>query len=324
MPAYAEHIPDILFRSRNRAPFRALMIGNEQARYIAPLLELVLADCSCDYLSFHHARAHADHAAIEKYLDGSRGDYQLVLAQPLGRERHALAKEALIDRFGRDRTFFLMSLHFYGLHPDVTTLGQVGAPVLGPMAEAHSRIALGAWLADRTADEIVEMYNPTTMEQLGYLSFFDQAANELRGREANCDTQFADNLIGLAKSAFSFYGFQYPSPNLLISFVAHVRDLLHSRKLARMTLLPPNAMLAAETLAIRGTWPIYPELRPLVAPHFPLSTTFVLPDHGTGSEVVSREIFVRRSLALYDRIGRESIAALHQAQNCHELVQQAL
>jgi hypothetical protein len=322
VPHYVELLPKILFRSRNPAPVRTIVIGNCQARYLAPLFELALTDCSCDYLSCDQIVSADEHAAIDRYLAETSEDYRLVFAQPLGTDWHAIAREALIARFGLDRTLFLLDLHFYGAFPDVTTLGDARNQIVGPMGACHSRIALGGWMAGLDADAICGMFNSASIEHLGYLALFEESAKKIRAEESNCDTQFADNLLNLAKISFCFYNYNLPTPHLLINFIAHIRHVLRDRRKISLNQLPLNPMLIAETLAPEGVWPIYPELRELFAPHFPSSTSFILPDRGSGSEVIVRETFVRRSIALYDEIGREKIAWLSQAQNSHELVRQ--
>jgi hypothetical protein len=324
MPHHIELIPKILFRSPNPAPFRTIVIGNFQGRYLAPLLELALADCACDYLSCDQIASADHHAAIDRHLGEAREDYQLVLAHPLGADWNAIAKDALIARFGLDRTVFLLNLHFYGAFPDVTTLGNPRNLIFGPMGACHSRIVLGGWMAGLNVDDIVGMFSQESIERLGYPTLFAESENNLRTYEGRCDTKFTDNLLNLAKSSFCFYGFNRPTPNLFINFVAHIGNLLRSTRNIKLNQLPLNAMLAPETLASEGIWPVYPELRSLFTPHFPVGTSFILADRGAGAEVISREIFVRRSMALYDSIGRDTIGTMPQAQNSRLLIKQNL
>ncbi len=84
-----------------------------------------------------------------------------------------------------------------------------------------------------------------------------------------------------------------------------------------------NAMLANESLITNGVWPIYPELKELMAANFPVSTHFILPE-GLHSEVISREVFVQRSIETYNRSGYGDIAALGQATDALELIQRVV
>lgn len=324
MPRYVELFPNILFRSRNPGRFRAIIIGNHQARYLAPIFELIIADCSCDYLSYHQIGTDTERAAVESYLDESRDNYRLILAQPLGREWHAISREALLSRFGSERTLFFMNLYFHGLFPDITTIGDAATPVIGPMGPNHSRIALGGWMAGLDEARILALFNAGSLARLQYPALFDEAVKDLRTRESNCDTNFAGDLINLLKIVFAFYTFNQPTPALLVRLAVHIRHILQKREIGQFSAVPLNAMMVPETMIAYGLWPVYPELRELLTPELPTGTTFILPDRGTGVEVISRETFVRRSLALYDDIGRERMTGLRQANNSHELVKKIL
>jgi hypothetical protein len=299
-------------------------MSNCQAQFLAPFCEYAFQDCSCDYIVCHNVNSPDKHAMVEKYLEESKGKYQLVIALPLGPEWLSISKEALTARFGRDRMFFIVNLFFSGTHPDLSTLGDLTTRVMSPMGTPHSRIALGGWVAGLKESEIIALFNQKSIEKIGYYKLFDESANELRARERHCDTQFSDNLVNLSKMSFCFYTNNHPTPNLLAHYVTHFRRILVSREQARSSGLPLNAMQAAQTLAPSGIWPVYPELQPILAPDFPVSTLFILPDLHIGSELISREIFVQRSLALYEDMGRDKIAAFRQAQDANELLQPLL
>lgn len=324
MSRYVELFPKILFRSRKPGRFRMIVIGNHQARYLAPLFELIIADCSCDYLSCHQIQTDTQHAAIESYLDEVRESYRLILAQPLGIERHALSKEALLARFGNDRTFFFMNLYFHGLFPDVTTLGDAATPVIGPMGSNHSRIALGGWMEGLDEARILALFNTRSLIRLKYPEFFEESVKDLLTREVNCDTSFVNEMVSLLRIVFVFYSFNHPTPALLVRFAAHICHLLQKRALVQLNAVPLNAMVIPETMVSYGWWPVYQELREPLTLDFALGTTYITPDRGTGVEVVSRETFVRTSLALYNDIGRERMSGLSQARNSHELVKTIL
>ncbi|WP_404710959.1 WcbI family polysaccharide biosynthesis putative acetyltransferase [Sphingomonas sp. MMS24-J13] len=301
-----------------------LVISNCQSEYLAPFIELALADCACDYLPCHEVSTAEQHAGIERHLEESKESYQLIIAIPLGSVWRSMSKDALISRFGRDRLFFIMNVYFSGTHPDLTMVGDIRSRLRTPMGDPHSRIALGGWMAGLGEDEILGLFNPAMVEKLGFLSQIEQATVELRTREQDCDTKYTDELVHLAKVAFSFYTNNHPTPNVLASYVNHIRYHLVVRRQARSSDLPMNAMLATETLAKYGIWPVYPELKSVLAGNFPVSTLFLLPDTHLGSDLISRETYVRHSIAVYEEAGREKVAGFRQAQECHTLVAGAL
>ncbi|WP_404710960.1 WcbI family polysaccharide biosynthesis putative acetyltransferase [Sphingomonas sp. MMS24-J13] len=147
MSRHVELFTSALFRSRSQRPFRTLVIGNCQSRYLASLFEIALADCACDYIACHEITTDHQRAAIEAYLDEHRHIYRLILTIPLGPEWHAIGRDALIARFGADRLFFLLNLYFSGTHPDQTGLGELGTRTMSPMGGPHSKVALGGWMA---------------------------------------------------------------------------------------------------------------------------------------------------------------------------------
>jgi hypothetical protein len=320
MPQYVELFPKTLFRSRKPGSFRILVIGNYQAKYIAPFFEFALADCVCDYLLFHLIPEQDQHAAIANYLDESRSTYQLIVTLPLGPEWHAISRDALSTCFGRDRLFFIFSLGSTGLFPDETGLGDSGSRVLSPMGGSHSRIALGGWMAQLSVPEILSLFTTETMAKLGFLDMVEQSESDLRRQESNCDTDFAAMLIQCVRSNFALYTVNHPTPNLIAIYVTHIRARLVARGQARSSGIPLNSMLASETLISHGAWPVYPELKDLVMPNFPVSAHFILPKAANG-EVIHRDVFVQRSIAHYERVGRERMADLTQATDAHRLIQ---
>ncbi|WP_404710961.1 hypothetical protein [Sphingomonas sp. MMS24-J13] len=163
------------------------------------------------------------------------------------------------------------------------------------------------------------LFTPENMERFGFFRMFEESERELRHRETVCDTNFTDQLIQVAKTGFSFYTFNHPTPNVFAYFVGHVRNLLTARGQARSSDLPMNAMLSTENLGSYGVWPVYPELKEMLNPNFPVSRHFILPE-GSGGEVISRDVFVQRSITMYERAGREKIAPLRQAIDAKAMV----
>jgi hypothetical protein len=321
MSRFVELIPNILFKSRSPRPFKILVIGNCQAPYQASLFEIALADCACDFIICYEIASDNQRAQVEAYLEASRETYNLILAIPLDSEWHSIGRTALIERFGANRLFFLLNLYFSGTHPDQTTLGELSTRILSPMGGLHSKIALAGWLAGLQLPDILTLFTASNMKKLGFFNMLEESARELRHRELGCDTQFADALVQAARTSFSFYTYNHPTPNLFALFISHVRNLLVARRQARSSEIPLNAMLASDSLAANGVWPVYSELLELLAPHFPVSTHFILPYGGGSPEVISRSVFVERSIAMYEGIGREKIAPLRQARAALEMIQ---
>ncbi len=323
MPQYVEVIPRILFKSRKPAPFRVLVISNCQAEFLAPFFELALADCSCDYLVCYQLSTEEEHNALDQYLEEAKNNYQLIVSLPLGANWRSIGHEALTARFGRERLFLIPNIYLDALFPDQTGLGDLGTRTMSPMGGPHSKIALGGWLAGLSLAEILQLFTPENAEKLGYLDGLEASEQELRRREANCDTDFTAQLIRVARTSFALYTVNHPTPNLIAHFVNYVANQLRARGQARLSGVPMNAMLASTSLLSSGVWPIYPELKALVSDHYPVSTTFILPQ-GAHSEAISREVFVERSIATYERLGREVIAPLRQAVDCLALIERVV
>lgn len=323
MPVYVES-PKGVFRSKNPAPFRILIISNCQAEYLAPFFEYGLQDCSCDYIICHSIASPEHHAIIEAHLEKCKDEYRIVISLAFSDAWLSISRKALIARFGRKRTFFILNLFFSGGHPDIVTLGDLQTRIMGPMGLYHSRIALGGWMAGLDDDHILDLFSNDSMRKLGYHDLFDRSANELKARERICDTNFSDQIVNLAKIAFAFYTSNHPTPYVLASYASHSREILISRTEARSSGLPLNAMQAAKTMVPLGIWPIYPELKDLFAPNFPVSSLFILPDLTIGSELISRKTFVQRSRVAYDAVGRGKIAEIRQAQDAYEQIQRLL
>jgi hypothetical protein len=323
MPRYAELIPKVLFRSHGSGSFRTLVIGNCQAEHMADFLQIALADCACDYLACDVIGSDDRHAAVEDYLKKNEAGYRLILSLPFGQEWHSISRAALVARFGVDRLFFLPDIRFSGLFPDQTGLDDAGiqTSIIGGL---HSIVALGGWMAQLPVPEILKLFTVENFAAFGFLEMFAESEREFHRREAECDTRFTDQLVHTVRTSFAFYTASHPTPNLLARFIDHVRNRLVARGQAQSSDVPLNAMLASGTLVKNGVWPIYPELKELVASHHLLSTYFILPERAGSPEAISRETFVERSITLYERAGREAIARSRQAVTSLDLVRRVV
>lgn len=187
------------------------VIANCQAAPIARAIELVSSASTVLSLPVHlRGTAVFDkaHAEMSSLLSDPAA---VVFSFPLG-EAQAELHTAMLRKRARARVITLTNIHFGGLHPDATYVGELDGRVASPLGDYHSRIAVAAFLAGLGSDACEALYSDETYERAGYFYEFEKAANELRARDRLVDVKLAEEFLGFVIARPSLYTLNHPVP----------------------------------------------------------------------------------------------------------------
>jgi hypothetical protein len=228
---------------------------------------LVIANCHClpiaDALALcgmvgntefiDAVTAHEPHMQEKIARLGGKEGGDLVFTFPLSEKFGPLATAALRPIYGeRLRTF--TNIHFFGLHPDITYLGPMRGRVEGYFGPYHSKLVLFAFVNGRSEAECRDMFTGEVFRRIGYFHLFDISADELRGREPNCDIKFAETFLEMAVREPVIYTFNHFSGKVFLELAgALARD-------AGIAYIPHGPQFFQHHLSESYIWPIYDEI----------------------------------------------------------------
>ena len=96
---------------------------------------------------------------------------------------------------GSGNVEFITNVYFSGLQPDFTFIGSLGERHIGPLGNYHSKIVLGAFLADLTAKETAALFCDKAYRELGYYDEFEVSKAKLLEVDANNTIRFAEEFF---------------------------------------------------------------------------------------------------------------------------------
>lgn len=306
MKGYRQIVPDTVFVYEALRPFRILLVGNCQAGHHAQLARIAFEHCSADYIAVHNASDPARAADVEAFFNSPEARYDLVIAFTLHEKWGAVSREALENRFGRDRVFYIPNLIFEGLQPDMISIGELGARIAGPLGDYHSRIAVGAWLMGADLAATLKLFTGQGFERLGYFARFAASLEEFRQRERSTDMTFGDVLLREVRNHVSFFTLNHPTPTLFSAFMQELRERVVSTGRARSSGVPMDPCLVAQSLIESGVAPIFPEIAEAAGLAHRGGRSYLVPRQG-GGVPLSLEEFLVGSFETYERVGRDAL-----------------
>lgn len=323
MKGYRQAVENTVFVYNEARPFRVLSLGNCQAEHHAQLARIALQDCSADYILVHMANDPERAAEVEAFLDSAEGRYDLIFGFDLQDKWGPVSRTALEARYGRDRLFYIPNLTFLGPHPDMTSLGGLGARVIGPLGNYHSRIAVGAWLAGVDLDTTLRLFTGGGFERLNYFARFDAALAEFRRREQTADFSFAGTMMAHMRDQIGFFTQNHPTPAMFTTFMADLREALVRAGRARSSGVTLDSGYIHQSLVEFGSAPIFPEIAEAAGFRHGGGRDYLLPRLGGGYPIPLKE-FIARSFQSYDRTGRDVVMETTQSAECLALVREAV
>lgn len=229
---------------------RIVVIANCHCLPIAKILSLGLSGYSCEFIDVNFLDREPFLSRVHNLI-ADPADF--VFSFPLSARWKGLDMETLRAVYGNKFVTFT-NIHFDGLHPDITYIGQMGARVQGFLSDYHSKLILYSYASGRTVIECLDLFNNADYGKIGYLSAFDTAQANLLDRDGECDVKFCNTFIELIRSIPSLYTVNHPAD--------HVFNLL-TKTLCDFVGLPfikyPEQYLTNQ-LSENVIWPVYDRL----------------------------------------------------------------
>lgn len=269
----------------------------------------IVANCQVEPLSkalaalneVHTVVALPTHQYQSKHFEKPEEDFKrliqdpdaIVLSYTHGPNFNEYATQALKQRIARFYT--LTNIHFSGLHPDITYLGDQGGRIQSPLGDYHSKIILHSFLTGRSPHDCLARFCGKEYEKLGYYREFEKSAAELRNRDKNVDIPFAETFIGLLKEIPGLYTLNHPTPTVFQEYVLMIARHLGLKACRQPIELLPNY------LAHSTWWPVYDEIAETHALKYRMSLTFKQPAP-LGGKFMELKPLIEASYQLYEKI----------------------
>ncbi len=188
----------------------------------------------------------------------------------------------------------LTNIHFSGLHPDITYVGDQGGRIQSPLGDYHSKIILHSFLAGYSQADCLRRFSGDEYERLGYYHEFEKSATELRGRDSQLDIQFAEHFIALLKESPCLYTLNHPTPIVFQEYVLVIAQYLGLKAWRQPTAVLPNY------LAHSTWWPIYDEVAQAHGLNYRMPMVFKQPD-AMGGKFMELGQLVCSSYQMYEK-----------------------
>ena len=278
---------------------RIALLGNCVAPVLAACLRNSCAAWTRWVADVNHEGSPPYEAAVAAI---NAGLADIVISVPFGEFYPALSSSRLKGLYG-DKFLTVTSIHFTGLHPDLTYFGSFRRRFHSPLGDYHSRIALLCYLNGIGQQDCLARFNATTYKRQGYFDAFEASATELRRRDAAVDIRFAETFVEATRHVQTLYSVNHPTSTAIVALAGCIAD--HLGVAGRFA-----ADRFSNALSDGARWPIYPEVRE--ANRLPYETEFLFRG-GTHAPAYTLEEFVAGSYRAYEAYGRQVL--LDEARN---------
>lgn len=191
--------------------------------------------------------------------------------------------------------YTLTNIHFSGLHPDITYVGDQGGRIPSPLGDYHSKIILHSFLTGRSKPDCLARFCGNEYARLGYYQEFEKAATELRARDKELDIQFAEKFLSLLKEIPCLYTQNHPTPVVFQEYVLLIAQYLGLKAWRQPIELLPNY------LAHSTWWPVYAEIAELHGLKYRMPLTFKQAEP-LGGKFMELEQLIHASYQIYEKI----------------------
>lgn len=281
-------------------PNALIVIANCHCLPIADALAMSVRDITTDFIDVSFLQQPAMVAKVKKLLerDPGRFVFSFNLAQKFGDISTALLR----DRLGAGMATFT-NLHFSGLHPDISYIGELGTRLRGFFGDYHSKIVLFCFATGRSVAECLQLFNGASYEKIGFFNEFGRARAELTARDEQCDVKIAGLFFDMLLAQPCLYTVNHPTGPVFLEI---------SQRLAAFCGMPHTAVEAVSFqnhLANSYIWPVYNEIAEYHALPYRTSQTFFLQNQRS-SRGCDLSAFVEGCYASYAQVDRQSFSAM--------------
>ena len=281
------------------------IVANCHCLPLADAFALCMPGASTDFIDINFAQTPDMQARTAQLMSAPAG--QIVYTQPLSDRFGELGTDSLRQRLGAASVVTFTNIHFTGMHPDITYLGQMGARLQSFFGDYHSKLVLFCHVSGRSVADCIRMFTGTTYHKLGYLEAFRLSSEELIGREKDIDVQFAEQFLAMARQTPTLYTVNHPTGPV---FLALAEAMATYRGLAFVRFDPA---MFQNHLAVNYIWPVYDA----IAEHNRLafrSAQYFVTRSQRNSRAISLPEFVAGCYAAYAAVGtlpmQQAVASL--------------
>ncbi len=272
---------------------RVSVIANCHAGPLAQTLAFNSTDVEIDALGLDSWFGDTNAKAAE--ILGFLGPSGHLISYEIGAQFGALQSARFREQLG-ERFATCTNIRFDGLHPDCTYFGPFGARKPNFVSEYHSKIVIQSFSSGRSIADCIKLFAGKTFETLGYFEAFDEAAQQLRQREAACDIKFCEVFLALIRDEYSLLTINHPTAvvfhEMVRLFCGHVR----------IPFLGMDRWGCPNQLAQNVVWPIFDAIAEKHGLRYRTRQDFLEPSHGAyrqRARAVSLQDFVKSSYAYY-------------------------
>lgn len=224
------------------------VIGNCHSLPLADAFAMCSSGVISDFVDINFADLPEMAAKVDALGTGAS---PLVFTQPISSAHGRLATDLLRQQIGSDQVVTYTNVHFVGLHPDITYLGNFGSRVESFLGPYHSKLVLFSFLTRRSVDECIRLFDGKTFDAVGYMAAFEQSSAELRAREAGCDVQFAETFLQMVRQAPALFTVNHPTATVFLELASAMAG--H----AGLAFREFGAPFSLNHLAGSYMWPVY-------------------------------------------------------------------
>ena len=279
------------------------IVANCQARPLAKVLEAFPGVERVVSLPIHFFGSAHFKKAEENFRSLIQDPDAIVLTQNLG-DRFG-AYETLTLKQEVEHLYTITNVHFSGLHPDITYLGDQGGRIQSPVGDYHSKIVLHSYLTGCSVDDCLQRFNEEEFEQRRYFDEYRSAANRLLERDANLDVQFAARFLEIASERPVLYTLNHPTAFVFQEFAFLIAQLFSFKAWRLPTEFLENILAGATW------WPVYPPIPDVHKLKWTTPMLFRQPE-SLGGKLLDLESFVGACYAKYQAYG-DRIRSIRQA-----------
>jgi len=199
------------------------------------------------------------------------------------------------ERYG-SKVLTYTPVHFNGVHPDITYVGNYGQRVLSATGDYHSRIALSSFLSGLEVGPAAENFASLDFSRFGFERIYRDSETEYRRRDESVDVKMADWFLDEIKRRPLLYTFNHPNSDFIQKIAAKVcqlSDIIF--ELTSLVQLPTQ-------LSSSVIWPIHKSWSNLIGLAYHTPDIF-----WSGNYAMDLNEFVWRSYQQYEKIDRDSL-----------------
>jgi hypothetical protein len=194
---------------------RIKVIANCHCLPLADALALCVPGVNTDFIDVNFVRTPDMQARIADMHTAPSG--QIVYTQPLSDQFDSISTVTLRQQFGSDGVTTFTNVHFNGLHPDITYLGQMGSRIENFFGPYHSKLVLYCFVSGRSITDCLKMFDGAVYEKIGYLGAFQSSSEELMARDQSIDAQFAAQFLEMTLHVPTMYTVNHPTGRVFLA-----------------------------------------------------------------------------------------------------------